>query len=76
MLFCLVDSQAMKLFLLLIGLIMVLESLPYVAAPEVMRVWLRKLSETEPGQLRAMGLVILTVGLLICFIVQKTSLFL
>ncbi len=65
----------MKLLTLLIGLILVLEGLPYVAAPEGMREWLKKLSEMSSTQLRSMGLVAMLIGLLICFIAQKTSLF-
>jgi len=64
----------MKTLILLIGLILILEGLPYVAAPEGMRDWLKKLSEMDPGQLRSMGLIAMTLGLVICFIVQKTSL--
>ena len=63
----------MKILFLLIGLILILEGLPYVAAPEGMRDWLKKLSKMDPGQLRSMGLIAMTIGLAICFIVQKTS---
>jgi uncharacterized protein YjeT (DUF2065 family) len=63
----------MKILFLLIGLILILEGLPYVAAPEGMRDWLKKLSEMESGQLRSMGLIAMTIGMAICFIVQKTS---
>ena len=65
----------MKLFILLIGLILVLEGLPYVAAPEIMQDWLKKLSTMEPGKLRAMGIIAMLTGLIICFVMQKTTLF-
>jgi uncharacterized protein YjeT (DUF2065 family) len=65
----------MKLFILLIGLILVLEGLPYVAAPEAMQDWLKKLSTMEPAQLRSMGVIAMVAGLIICFVVQKTTLF-
>ena len=65
----------MKILFLLVGLILILEGLPYVAAPEGMRDWLKKLSGMESGQLRSMGLIAMTIGLAICFIVQKTSIF-
>jgi len=70
-----VTRLAMKLFILLIGLILVLEGLPYAAAPEAMQDWLKKLSESDPGQLRKMGIAALIAGLCICFVVQKTTLF-
>ena len=63
----------MKLLILLIGLILILEGLPYVAAPEGMRNWLKKLSEMDPGQLRSMGLVAMAIGLVVCYVAQKTS---
>lgn len=65
----------MKLLILLIGMVLILEGLPYVAAPEAMRDWLLKLSTMPPAQLRIIGLFAMGLGLLICFIVQKTSVF-
>lgn len=64
----------MKILILLIGLVLVLEGLPYVAAPEAMQDWLKKVSEIKPNQLRAMGLIAMITGLTICFVVQKTTL--
>ena len=66
----------MKLLILLLGLVFIIEGMPYVAAPEAMQNWLKKLSEMQPGQLRVAGLVAMGIGLLICFVVQKTSFFL
>lgn len=71
----LLDSLAMKLLILLIGMVLILEGIPYVAAPRAMQEWLKKLSEIDPGQLRTMGLIAMGAGLLICVIVQKTSVF-
>lgn len=71
----LVERAPMKLFTLLLGMVLIVEGLPYVAAPEVMQTWLKKLSEINPSQLRIMGLVAMGIGLSICYIVQKTSLF-
>ena len=64
----------MKLLTLLLGLVLIVEGLPYVAAPEAMQNWLKKLSEIQPNQLRGMGLFAMLFGLAICFVVQKTSL--
>lgn len=63
----------MKLFVLLIGMVLVLEGMPYVAAPEAMREWLAKLSRMPASQLRAFGLFAMMLGLVICVIAQKTS---
>ncbi len=65
----------MKLLILLIGMVLILEGLPYVAAPEAMKEWLRKLNEMDAAQLRTMGVVAMGIGLFICFLVQKTTLF-
>jgi uncharacterized protein YjeT (DUF2065 family) len=65
----------MKLLILLIGLVLILEGLPYVAAPEAMQDWLKKLSGVAPSQLRSIGLLAMVIGLLIIFVVQKTPLF-
>jgi len=66
----------MKLLILVLGLVFIIEGMPYVAAPEAMQNWLKKLSEIQPGQLRVAGLVAMGIGLFLCFIVQKTSFFL
>ena len=65
----------MKLFLLLVGMVCILEGLPYVAAPESMKKWLKTVSEVEAGQLRSVGAVIMAIGFILCWVVQKTSLF-
>lgn len=64
----------MKILILLIGLILVLEGIPYVAAPETMQDWLRRVSEVNPNQLRVVGLIAMFTGVAICFVVQRTSL--
>jgi uncharacterized protein YjeT (DUF2065 family) len=60
----------MKLFILLIGMVLIFEGLPYVAAPESMQAWLQKISEMSPKQLRIMGLLAMISGLFICWIIQ------
>ena len=65
----------MKLLLLLIGMVFILEGLPYVAFPEAMRGWLARLSQTPAAHLRIMGLIAMLLGFLLCWVVQKTDLF-
>jgi uncharacterized protein YjeT (DUF2065 family) len=65
----------MKLFLLVLGMVLILEGLPYAAAPEKMREWLMKLSEVPPATLRILGISSLSFGFFICWIVQKSSFF-
>jgi len=65
----------MKLLITLVGLVFVLEGLPYVVSPEAMQRWLRQLLEMKPGQLRAMGIIAMVVGFLLCYLGQKSGLF-
>lgn len=65
----------MKHIVLLIGMVLIFEGLPYAAAPEAMKEWLEKLSVMDPSQLRIFGFIAMGVGLFICFVVQKTSMF-
>ena len=64
----------MKLFVTLLGLIFVLEAIPYVLFPEAMQRWLAQISKVPPGALRATGLFALGMGLLLCYITQRTDL--
>ncbi|MGI9538384.1 MAG: DUF2065 domain-containing protein [Desulfocapsaceae bacterium] len=65
----------MKLLVLVFAMVLIVEGLPYAAAPEKMREWLLKLSEVPPSTLRVIGLVSLCSGLIICWLVQRSSLF-
>ncbi len=65
----------MKLFLLVLGMVMILEGLPYAAAPEKMREWLIKLSDVPPATLRILGIGSLSFGFLICWFVQRSTYF-
>ena len=59
--------------LLLIGMVMVLEGLPYAAAPEMMQNWLKKLVEMPPKELRIFGIVSVVSGLILCWIIQTNG---
>jgi uncharacterized protein YjeT (DUF2065 family) len=65
----------MKLLITLIGLIFVLEGLPYAASPESMQRWLRQILEMSPPQLRRIGLVAMVFGFFLCYLGQKSGLF-
>ena len=64
----------MKLLITLIGLILVLEGLPYAAAPEAMQRWLRQLLGMRPEHLRRVGLVAMAIGFVLCFLAQRSDL--
>ncbi len=63
----------MKTFVTLVGLIFILEGLPYFAFPKAMQEWLRQLTEMPPALLRAMGLAAVLFGFLLCYITQRTD---
>ena len=64
----------MKTLVSLIGLVLILEGLPYVASPEAMQRWLKQLTEMHPGSLRTMGIMAMAMGFLLCYIGQRTGL--
>ena len=65
----------MKTLITLIGLVLILEGLPYVASPEAMQRWLRQLAEMRPDNVRIMGVLAMATGLLLCFLAQKSGMF-
>lgn len=65
----------MKMLITLIGLVLILEGLPYVASPEAMQRWLRQLVEMNPDSLRIVGIFAMVTGFSLCFIALKSGLF-
>jgi len=65
----------MKILFLLVGMVLILEGIPYVAFPESMREWLRKISEMKTEHLRMLGLLSMGAGLCICWFVQRSGYF-
>jgi uncharacterized protein YjeT (DUF2065 family) len=64
----------MKMLITLIGLVLILEGLPYVASPEAMQRWLKQLAEMRPDTLRIIGVFAMAAGFILCFIAQKSGL--
>jgi uncharacterized protein YjeT (DUF2065 family) len=64
----------MKTFITLIGLVLILEGLPYVASPEAMQRWLKQLISMSPNSLRSTGIVAMAIGFFLCYIGQRTGL--
>lgn len=65
----------MKTLVALIGLVLILEGLPYATFPEAMLDWLRRMTVVSPGIIRGIGAVAVLLGLLLCFISQRTTWF-
>lgn len=64
----------MKIFIALLGLVLVMEGLPYVAFPEAMRRWLSQLARMEPAQIRSIGLVSMACGFAILIVARSFGL--
>jgi uncharacterized protein YjeT (DUF2065 family) len=65
----------MKYLLTLIGIVFVLEGLPYLTFPEAMRKWLVQLAQMPAGHLRVIGLLAVGIGLFLCYLTQRTEWF-
>jgi uncharacterized protein len=57
----------MKYFLCVIGMVMVIEGLPYFAVPGKMKFWIKKIAATPEGSLRRFGLVLMVLGLVLVY---------
>lgn len=53
----------MDYFICVIGMVMVVEGLPYFAFPDRMKVWVKKVLEMPDASLRRFGLVLMSLGL-------------
>ena len=57
----------MEFFLCVVGMVMIIEGLPYFIFPVKMKVWIQKILVTPEGALRRLGLVLMAVGLLLVY---------
>ena len=62
------------MFITLIGLVLILEGLPYVASPDAMQRCLKQLTEISPDTLRIIGIFAMAAGFFLCFLAQKSGL--
>jgi hypothetical protein len=53
----------MDFFLCVIGMVMIVEGLPYFTFPVKMKTWIIKVAEMPDGSLRRVGLVLMLMGL-------------
>ncbi|MBF0525231.1 MAG: DUF2065 domain-containing protein [Deltaproteobacteria bacterium] len=58
----------MKLFLMVLGLALFIEGLPYFAFPNTLRNWLTKLIALPDKELRFSGLISMIIGLLFIYL--------
>jgi uncharacterized protein YjeT (DUF2065 family) len=53
----------MEFFLCVIGMVMIIEGLPYFAFPAKMKGWVKKIINSPESSLRRFGLVLMVLGL-------------
>ena len=64
----LLKKDIMEFFLCVLGMVMIVEGLPYFAFPERMKHWVQKILEMPDGALRKFGCVLMFTGLLLVYI--------
>ena len=58
----------MEYFLCVIGMVMIVEGLPYFASPSKMKDWIGKLLEMPDTTLRGMGFALMIIGLFLVYL--------
>jgi len=61
----------MEFFLCVLGMVIIIEGLPYLAFPEKMKFWLQKIIEMPDETLRKFGLIIMLIGLFIVYLGKR-----
>lgn len=58
----------MEFFLCVLGMVMIIEGVPYFAFPDKMKFWVRKVLEMPEGSLRRFGFVLMALGLFLIYL--------
>jgi len=58
----------MKFLLCLIGLVLVVEGLPYFAFPDRMKYWMKMVQGMPDSHLRAIGFIAMCIGLMLAYL--------
>ena len=61
----------MEFFLCVLGMVLVVEGLPYFAIPEKMKALMKMMHEQDDTTLRIVGGTLLVLGLLIVFLARR-----
>jgi uncharacterized protein YjeT (DUF2065 family) len=63
----------MEDFITVLGMILVLEGLPYFAFPESFKVWIARVLELPEARLRMYGLISMIVGLFLVYLARHSG---
>ena len=58
----------MEFFICVIGMVMIIEGLPYFAFPNKMKTWVGKIIVSPDNTLRRLGLVLMMLGLFLIYL--------
>ena len=61
----------MDFFLCVLGMVMIVEGIPYFAFPDKMKVWVRKVLDMPDQQLRRTGMILMGLGLLLVYMGKR-----
>ena len=61
----------MDFFLCVLGMVMIVEGIPYFAFPDKMKIWVQKVLEMPDLQLRRTGLVLMGLGLFLIYVGKR-----
>ncbi len=61
----------MRLFLCLLGLVLIVEGLPYFAFPDKMKKWIVMMQDLPNAQLRLVGFLAMGIGLLLTYFFRE-----
>ncbi len=57
----------MEFFLCVLGMVMVVEGLPYFAFPDKMKFWVQRILEMPDNTLRRFGFVLMVAGIVLVY---------
>jgi uncharacterized protein YjeT (DUF2065 family) len=61
----------MNFFLCVVGMVMIVEGIPYFAFPDKMKRWVQKVLEMPDLQLRRTGLILMGLGLFLVYLGKR-----
>lgn len=61
----------MDFFLCVIGMVMIIEGVPYFAFPDKMKIWVQKVLDMQEVQLRRTGLALMVLGLFLVYMGKR-----